>query len=60
MIDIILIAGIVIAFFFCVRRELRRFRQKQFCSGCSGCSSSNRKCEKQGETKCCGEQVKGD
>ncbi|MGN0424854.1 MAG: hypothetical protein ACI4FY_05985 [Acetatifactor sp.] len=60
MIDIILIVGIVTAVFFCVRRELHRFRRKQFCSGCSGCSSCNRGCGKQSETKCCREQEKGD
>lgn len=55
MMDIILIAGIVIAVFFCVRRELHRFRQKQFCSGCCGCSGG---CGKQSASKCCREQEK--
>lgn len=38
MIDVIIIAVIAMAVFFIVRRELRRFRKGQCCSGCSGCN----------------------
>lgn len=48
MVDIFLIAIIVTAVFFCLRKEIRKIRNKQFCAGCSGCSSCEG-CEKQGE-----------